>query len=99
MTYNVHWTLEAEYTFNQNLAYLDKEWTRKVLNDFLDRVDLVLLKMSSNPLLYPLYQPGNDVRKCPINKSIVLYYRVVDNSTIDLITFWNNYQDPKNLML
>ncbi len=95
MSYSINWTLESELTFYHNLEYLEKEWTYAVINEFLDRVDDVINKIKNNPKLYPLHR--RDVHKCIINERIILYYRVVDNKTIELLTFWNTYQNPESL--
>jgi plasmid stabilization system protein ParE len=97
MTVRLNWTLESEKTFNQNLDYLSKEWDTGVLNNFLDRVEEALEHVRSNPKLYPLHRPNENVRRCVIHDRIVLYYRVVDDETIDLLTFWNTSQDPGKL--
>ena len=97
MIYRINWTSEAEVTFNQNLEYLSKEWDQIVLNLFLDRVEEVLEKIKSNPKLYPLHSRQDKIHKCVIHERIVLYYKVVDGDLIDLLTFWNTYQDPGRL--
>jgi plasmid stabilization system protein ParE len=97
MSYRLNWTSEAEVTFNQNLEYLSNEWNPVVLNQFLDRVEEVFEKIKSNPRLYPLHRPEENIYKCVIHERIVLYYKVVDDDVIDLLTFWNTYQDPGRL--
>lgn len=97
MSVRINWTSESEYTFNQNLDYLSKDWDVPVLNSFLDRVEEAIEHISSNPRLYPVHRPTENVRRCVIHERIVLYYRIVDNETIDLLTFWNTAQDPSKL--
>ncbi len=97
MSFRINWTIESEITFNQNLEYLSKEWNSAVLNQFLDRVEEVLERVKSNPKLYPLYNTKANVYKCVIHERIVLYYKVVDDEVVDLLTFWNTYQDPNKL--
>ena len=97
MSYRLNWTSEAEVTFNQNLEYLSKEWNPVVLYQFLDRVEEVLEKIKSNPKLYPMHRPQERVYKCVIHERIVLYFKIVGDDVIDLLTFWNTYQDPGEL--
>ena len=97
MNRRLNWTIESEKTFNQNLEYLAKEWDNVVLNDFLDRVEEVLEKVRSNPNLYPIHSPETGIHKCVIHERIVLYYKIVDDEVIDLLTFWNTYQNPEKL--
>lgn len=95
----LRWTSESKRTFNQNLEYLSEAWDNKVINDFLDRVEEVLEKIRNNPTLYTLYRPEDKVYKCVVHKRVVLYYRLVEEKYVDLLTFWNTYQDPDKLMV
>lgn len=97
MSYVLRWTPESKRTFNQNLEYLAKEWDNQIVNKFLDRAEEVLEQIKSNPKLYPVYRPEDMVYKCVVHKRIVLYFRIVDEETIDLLTFWNTYQNPDKL--
>jgi plasmid stabilization system protein ParE len=98
MNYNVIITREAELTFNQNIEYLQEEWRDSVMSQFLERVDVVVEEIRQNPFLFPSEFYEN-VRKAVINKRIILYYRIVDSSTLELLTFWNTFRNPKNLRL
>ena len=97
MSYTVNWTGESEITFNENIEYLSKSWDLLIINNFLDRVDKVVENIKSNPKIYPVYRKKDRVHKCVINQHITLYYKIVDASKIDLITFWNTHKDPENL--
>lgn len=97
MSVRINWTTESERTFNQNVDYLSKEWDTLVLNSFLDRVEEALEHIRSNPKLYPLHRPQENVHRCVIHERVILYYRIVDDETIDLLTFWNTAQDPDKL--
>lgn len=54
MNLNVIWTPEATETFNNNLDYLEKEWSAEVCDQFTERVYKVISKISQNPKLYAL---------------------------------------------
>jgi plasmid stabilization system protein ParE len=97
MSYTLHWTSEAARTLEQNLEYLEDEWGNQVINNFLDRVEEVLENIRGNPQLYPLHRPKDTVRRCAVHKRVILFYKIVDDRHIDLLTFWNTYQDPDKL--
>lgn len=99
MSYQLRWTPESTQTFNQNIEYLSTEWDSKVLTNFLNRVDEVLKLIEENPLLYPVHRVSANVHKCVVHKRLIVYYRIVDHERIDLLTFWNTYQDPSKLKL
>jgi plasmid stabilization system protein ParE len=95
----INWTPEAERTFSQNLEYLAYRWGNTVLLDFINKVDNALEVIASNPEAFPLHNTTPNVHKCVVVPQITVYYRIVDDSTIDLLTFWNNYQNPDKLKL
>lgn len=92
MDYHVLWSNEAELTFENNLKYLEREWNTVTILAFIDRVDDILKKISSNPKLFPRYRKKDNIHKCVITRQITVYYKI-NNSSITLLTFWNTYQD------
>lgn len=98
MSYKVFWTTEAEQTFNQNILYLEYEWTEAVIENFISKTDEAITIIKENPLLFPSVNKRKGIHKCLVVKQVSLYYKVIDSS-IYLITFWNNYQDPKKLKI
>lgn len=95
----VNWTEEAKSTFNSNLNYLHTEWNTKVVSDFLDRVDYVVELIQTNPNSFLLVNSEKNVRRCVVTKQISLYFKIISEDRIDLITFWNTYQNPERLKL
>ena len=97
MSYTVNWTKESETTFNENIEYLSKSWDLQSINNFLDRVDEVVENIKSNPKLYPIYIKSDKVHKCVVNRHITVYYKIVDTSNVDPITFRNTHKNPDDL--
>lgn len=85
MIYAIIWTPRAQVTFNANIEYLNNEWDQAVLNDFFDRVDEVIATIRLTPLLFPIYKIRGEIRRCVVTEQISLYYRIVNESTIDLL--------------
>lgn len=63
MDYHVLWSNEAELTFENNLKYLEREWNTVTILAFIDRVDDILKKISSNPKLFPRYRKKDNIHK------------------------------------
>jgi len=95
----VIWTPEACETFISNVDYLLIEWGDQVTTDLLDRVDHVVENINSNPEIYPLINKNDQIHRCEVVKQITLCHRVVSTKQIDLLTFWNNFQNPEYLKL
>ena len=91
------WTDEALADYHQNIDFLSKECTDQVALDFIEDVDAVISLIVSRPELFPLTD-YRGIRKAVVRKQITLFYKISHNS-IQLIRFWNNYQDPSRLKL
>lgn len=99
MRFKVIWQHEAEETFNKIINYLQQNWNDQVINNFINRVDEVIEIIQNDPTLFPLHRSSKVVHKCIVTEHITLYYKVINSSAIDLLTFWNVSQDPKKLKL
>jgi plasmid stabilization system protein ParE len=99
VSFSLRWTHEATKTLQQNADYRFKEWGDKVANDFLDRVEGLLGLIKQNPRIYPLHSSSRTVQKCIVNKRIILFFEIKSENFINLLTFWNTYQDLVKLKL
>lgn len=94
---HIIWSPLAKSSYYNILIYLEDNWTIKESETFIHRTEEVLNQICINPLLYP-FSKESSVHKCVIVKQISLYYRIKSTS-IELLIFWDNRQDPKKLYL
>jgi plasmid stabilization system protein ParE len=99
VSFSLRWTPEATKTLQQNADYLFEEWGDQVANDFLDRVEGLLDLIKQNSRIYPLHSSSKTVHKCIVNKRIILFFEIKSDNFINLLTFWNTYQDLEKLKL
>jgi plasmid stabilization system protein ParE len=93
----VEWSEPAEIDYWKNIQYLENEWTLKEVHNFMDKTDeLIDLLEKGNVTFKPT--DYKDTFQVPVVKQITLYYRVTDNK-VELLRFWNNYQDLANFSL
>ena len=93
----IFWSELAKIDYWNNIEYLEKEWTLAEVYNFIDKTDelIGLLKkgnLSFKPTTYL------NTFQVPVVSQITLYYRIQNNS-IELLRFWNNYQDLNKLSL
>ncbi|MXO03293.1 type II toxin-antitoxin system RelE/ParE family toxin [Flavobacterium sp. HBTb2-11-1] len=94
----VIWTNAAKNDYWKNIEYLQSEWTLQEVYNFIDKTDaLILLLLKQNLVFKPT--DYKDVFHVPVTKQITLYYRILENYNIELLRFWNTYQNPKKLKL
>ena len=94
----VFWTTEAEETFNQNISYLEEEWNAAVIENFIYKTEEAINAIAQHPFIFPSINKRKQIHKCLVVKQVSVYYQILENR-IDLLTFWNNYQNPKKLKL
>ena len=54
--------------------------------------------IAKNPKTFSATKYKN-THSIPVLPQITLFYRIVDENTIELVRFWNNKKDPKKLHL
>ena len=91
------WTLTAKNTFKSNIKYLQDEWTEQEVSNFTFEVYRKLELLALNPNM-GRYDEELKCRKLVLIKQITLLY-IIENNTIFLLSFWNNYKKPLKKLL
>ena len=91
------WSPQARKDYWQNIEFLEAEWTFEDVMNFIEKVDdtIPLLLKGNVKFISTHYK---NVDKVVITKHITLYYRLNETS-LELIRFWNTYQDLENFKL
>jgi len=98
MNLEIFWTSEAKKSLSEIIYYLEKEWPVTIVTTFINRIDEVLDTISKNYSLYPKVDKQKNIYRCVVVTQVSLYYRIKANQ-IELITFWDNRQNPELLKL
>ena len=94
---NVIWSPQSRKDYWQNIEYLEAEWTFQDVENFIEKVDDTILLLLKNNIKF-ISSNYKNVDKVVITKQITLYYRTNKN-VIELLRFWNTYQDIENFKL
>ena len=93
----VVWTKLAEDSYTKELDFIEKKWTFKEVNNFMDLVDEFIKKLEYGVLLGKISSKTN-MHSFVISKQTTLYFDYYkDRDLIELLLFWNNQQDPSKL--
>ncbi len=92
------WSEFAKLDYWNNIDYLLENWTDKEAANFIEQVDNTLRILSFNPKAFPQTNYKN-IHSAVVSSQITLYHRIINQNTIELIRFWNNYQNPEKLIL
>ena len=94
----VVWNKLALLDFYEIIDYLLQNWSEKEAQNFINKVhEIEALLAKGNVEFQKTDRLG--IKRCVINKQVSLLYRVIDGRNIELLRFWNNNQNLKNLNL
>ncbi|HQE35214.1 MAG TPA: hypothetical protein PLO52_08360 [Flavobacterium alvei] len=98
MIYRIEWKSIATRTYFGEINFILSKWNEAEVQKFEDLVYDFLEIVSKNPKT-GIYKPKNNCYSLVISKQTTLYYKIIeDKSQIDLILFWNNKQNPDDLI-
>jgi hypothetical protein len=98
MGIEISWTDEAIKTFQENINYLQENWSDKEVIRFMHQTENIILRLKKFPQSYPLGYKNKKYRKARLNKYIAIFYSYNKaKNKIALLTFWNVKQDPGKL--
>ena len=89
------WTKTAELSFQAEIEFILKKWSGKEAISFINLVNEVLEQLKKFPFLGKHFE--NNVMHLVISKQSTVIYRILDEKALELLLFWNNKQNPKDL--
>ncbi len=95
-TYKIIWTSRALSDLKNTIAYLEENWTSREIQKFALLLDLQLNRLKIYPNLFPESHRYKKIRKSVLTRQVSMYYRVV-NQEIQIISLFDNRQNPKKL--
>ena len=96
--YRIDWTDHALMELAETFEYLEKNWTEREMRNLSNEIERTLSLISKNPELFQKSKINNGVRRAVIMKYNSLYYRK-NNDAIEILSFFSNRKDPKELEL
>lgn len=86
----------AERKLEKLFDYLVANWSIKVKNEFVVKLDKSIAIIKEKPESFPSSEKEKGLRKCVVTKQTTLYYRF-DKSKITVVTLFDTRQNPKKL--
>jgi len=93
----IEWTLKSKNDYWKNIEYLENHWSEKEVLNFINEIEYSLNLLAKENVLF-IKSDYSNVYKMVVIKQITIYYSI-ENETIYLLRFWNNYQDLSNFKL
>jgi plasmid stabilization system protein ParE len=93
MTYSLKYSPLALETLNDIAAQVNNRWGEKYAIEFKNRAVKVVETICTAPFIFQTINSKIDVRKGFIHRNCSVFYEVRD-TTIEILFFWDNRQDP-----
>ena len=93
MVIKIQWTDEAKITFDNIVNYLEREWSEKEVKKLIAKSNNVLELISNNPKMFKITKKKNIHRGLVVPQVSIIYR--VKKTEIELLSFWDNRQNPK----
>ena len=99
MDCKINWTNRAWRTYQANIKYLEEEWTEKEISQFVLLTDKKIANLSKHPRIgSPRNKKYPNIRYTIVHKRVLLIYKHKPlKNEIDLLVFWNTWQNPRKL--
>lgn len=94
----IKWSQTAQDDYWDNIEFLLYRWTEKEATHFIEEVERVLSVLKQGEVTFKSTGYKNTYQ-IVIVKQITLYYHLNRNKDIELLRFFNNYQNPDKLSL
>ncbi len=89
----VVWSKKADITFQVIVDYIQAKFGKRAALKFILKVNDIVASIQKQPLQFKASPLFFNIRKATINKQCSLYYEV-NSTTIQLLYFWDNRQNP-----
>lgn len=96
MAYKIIWSPKAEKTFEGVIEYLQRKWTNKQIQYFVERTDKTVRLLAINPYMFRGSEKEN-LHEVLITKHNLLLYQISSKEKkVELLSFFDTRQNPKN---
>lgn len=86
----------ASVKLEKLLIYLESEWSQKVKQDFIQKLDKSLDRIKIYPESNERSEMKEGLYRCVVTRHTVIYYRF-NSSVIMVITLFDSRMDPRKL--
>lgn len=96
MAAKVIWSPTAESDLELVVVYLNTNWSKTVVNKFINKVEDTVTLIAEDPTLFPLINSNLNIRKCVLTNQNTIFYRATD-SQVEIVRLFDTRQDPRKL--
>ena len=91
--YKIVWSVHALNELKTTFEYLENNWTEREMSKLANDIDKILSLISNNPKLFPISR-RTQIRRAVLGKLNIIYYRELENQSVEIISFFSTRQNP-----
>ena len=97
MNREIRLSMRAMKKLDNLLLFLENEWSTKVRNNFIIKLNKSLKQIQKLPDSFPESEKIRGLKKCVVTKQTTVFYKYSE-TTIYIVTIFDNRQDPNSLI-
>ncbi|MDP9081741.1 MAG: type II toxin-antitoxin system RelE/ParE family toxin [Bacteroidota bacterium] len=98
MTYDLRWTERAADDYEKLVDYLLEKWGLEITIKVTKEIDQTITHIRNAPEHFPILLPKKKIRRCVASPQTSIYFKA-DNGVVEILTLFDNRQNPKKLKL
>jgi plasmid stabilization system protein ParE len=96
MARKVKLSKKASAKLENIITYLETEWSEKVRDEFIKKLDNALEHLSQFPASHPKSDTIKGLHRYVISKQITIFYKFT-RGTVFIVTLFDNRQNPDSI--
>jgi plasmid stabilization system protein ParE len=98
VAYDLRWTERAADDYEKLVDYLLEEWGLKIAIKVTREINQTITHIKNSPEHFPILLKKKKIRRCVASPQTSIYFKV-DNGIVEILTLFDNRQNPKKLKL
>ena len=94
--YKEQWSEQALLDFDNIITYLKNEWSDKVAENFIGKLEEVIDYLKTRPEIFQVIDERPEIRRVVITKHNSLYFKIT-GKIIYIVTIFDTRQDEEKL--
>jgi plasmid stabilization system protein ParE len=92
------WSIRAREEYAKLQEYLYEEWGEEITTRIIKEIDQTVLRIQNSPEHFPVFLKRRKVRRCVASPQTSIFFSL-SNNTIEILSVFDNRQNPKKRKL
>jgi len=98
MTKGLIWSDRSLKEYDDLIYYLSNHWSEDIALRVMVEIDQTVLHIQASPEHFPFYSKRKKIKRCVASPQTSIYFKVY-NDKLEILTIFDNRQNPKKLKM